>query len=74
MDYVGYLFFSSRLMTIRFEPLIKKKTSNNLHRRHYHAISKQRRNVFDYPRVSQLTQESWSESRTGKKPSSFSKK
>ena len=58
--------FFSRLRTIHFEPLKKKETSKNLHRRHYHAITKQTRNFLDHPRVPQFTQKGRSESRSGK--------
>ena len=53
-------------MTIHFEPLIKKKDNNNLHRRHYNAITKQRRNALEYPRVPQFNEGSRSETRSGK--------
>ena len=40
--------FFSRLMTLQFDPLIRKKTSNYLHLRHHHAIANQRQDVHHH--------------------------
>ena len=51
--------FFSHLMTIHFDPLIRKKTGNYLHWWYHHAIANQRRNIHHHQWISHSSTEGW---------------